>query len=281
MYRAQLTRSADVAVGYALLTPEVGVAPAGSVVFQLFSGDSLVTEAGVGVTAETTTSRISLDNVGRQTGVAIANRGSSATEVEFILEDRFGVEQERVGRTIPAQGHLARLAQELFPSIESGFSGMIQIQSPVPVAPITLQLTINQRGDLVLTTLPVADLTRPLTASLVVFPQIVIGSGFETRLVFMNGDAAQVDVEFFKPDGTSMTVPLGTETSNRFTFDFGANEGQRLFPGDTATVSSLSLRDPVTIRRQPKSRSTKATRSGPGSWRSTARARPGTTSTTY
>ena len=75
VYRAKLTRTADVAVGYAVLTPEVGPTPSGSVVFQLLSGTELVTEAGVGVTAETTTARISLDNVGRQSGVAIANRG--------------------------------------------------------------------------------------------------------------------------------------------------------------------------------------------------------------
>ena len=37
-----------------------------------------------------------------------------------------------------------------------------------------------------------------------------------------------------------MTVPLGAETSNQFTFDFAANEGQRLFPGDIATVATLS-----------------------------------------
>ena len=142
VYRAELTRTADLAVGCAVLTPEVGVTPSGSVVFQLLidtqSGTQLVTEAGVGVTAETTTARISLDNVGRQSGVAIANRGAASADVVFILQDRFGVEQDRVTQTVPAGGHLARMAQELFPTLELGFSGLIEIQSPVPVAPITL-----------------------------------------------------------------------------------------------------------------------------------------------
>ena len=150
MYRAELTRTADLAVGYAVLTPEVGVTPSGSVVFQLLietqTGTQLVTEAGVGVTAETTTARISLDNVGRQSGVAIANRGTVSADVVFILQDRFGVEQDRVTETVPAGGHLARMAQELFPTLELGFSGLIEIQSPVPVAPITLQLTLQYAG---------------------------------------------------------------------------------------------------------------------------------------
>ncbi len=97
-----------------------------------------------------------------------------------------------------------------------------------------------------MTTLPVADLTQTSTSTTLVFPHIVIGSGFQTRLVFMNQDAAGVEIEFSLSDGTAMTVPLGTETSNQFTFDFAANEGQRLFPGDTATIATLSLRDLVT-----------------------------------
>ena len=169
-----------------------------------------------------------------------------STDVVFILQDRFGVEQDRVSQTVPAGGHLARMAQELFPTLALGFSGLIEIQSPVPVAPITLQLTINTRGELVMTTLPVADLTQPTTTSLVVFPHIVIGSGFETRLVFLNGEAAGVGIDFYASDGTAMTLPLGTETSSQFSFHFATNEGQRLFPGDTAAVATLSLRDLAT-----------------------------------
>ena len=246
VFRAELTRSGDVAVGYAVLTPEVGVTPSGSVVFQLLNGAQLVTEAGAGVTAETASARISIDNVGRQSGVAIANRGATSADVVFILQDRFGVEQERVTETIPAGGHLARMAQELFSTLALGFSGLMEIQSPVPVVPITLQLTVNTRGELVMTTLPVADLTQPSTASMMVFPHVVIGSGFETRLVFLNGEAAQVPLEFYASDGTPLVVPLGGETSSQFTFDFATGEGQRLFPGNTAGIASISIRDPVT-----------------------------------
>ena len=246
VYRAELTRTADLAVGYAVLTPEVGVTPSGSVVFQILSGTALVTEAGVGVTAETTTARISLDNVGRQSGVAIANRGAGPADVAFILQDRFGAEQDRVTQTVPAGGHLARMAQELFPTLALGFSGLIEIQSSVPVALITLQLTVNTRVELVMTTLPVADLTQTSSTALLVFPHIVIGSGFETRFVFLNREAAGVGIEFYASDGTALTVPLGTQTSNQFMFDFAIDEGRRLFPGNAAGIASISIRDPIT-----------------------------------
>ena len=246
VYLAELTSGDDVAVGFAELTPDVGISPSGSVIFQLWDGSNLVTEAGVGVTPETTAARISLDNVGRLTGLAIANPGTESAEVQLILQDRFGVEQERVTETLPGGQHLAQFAGEWFPTVNGGFTGIVEIQSTVPVVPITLQLTINSRGDLVLTTLPVSDSNRPSQASLAVFPQIVIGEGFATRLLFMNQDAARVEVEFFTSDGMVLLVPLGGETSSQFTFDFAANEGQQFYPGDTAEVASVSLRDPVT-----------------------------------
>ena len=123
----------------------------------------------------------------------------------------------------------------------------MEIQSSVAVAAVTLQLTINTLGEVVLTTLPVADLTRPLTATTVVFPQVVIGSGFATRLVFLNGGtASNIGMVFSNSDGTAMNVPIAGVTSNQYTSAFAAGEGLRLFPGDTATLSSLSLRDPGT-----------------------------------
>ena len=244
VYRVELTGASDVQVGYAVVTPETGSTPSGSVIFQLWTGTTLITEAGVGATPETTTARISLDNVGRQTGVAIANRGSTAAEVQFILQDRFATEQKRVTQTIPAGGHLARMAGELFPAVSSGFIGLVEVQSSVAVAAVTLQLTINTLGEVVLTTLSVADLTRPLSADTVVFPQVVIGSGFATRLVFVNGPtASNVEMTFSNSDGTPMNVPIAGVTSNQFASAFASGEGLRLFPGDTATLSSLSLRD--------------------------------------
>ena len=135
VYRVELTSGSSAPeVGYAVVTSETGVAASGNVIFQLWASEQLVTEAGVGVTPETTRSRISLDNVSGQTGVAIANRGSEAAEVEFILQDRFATEQDRITQTIPAGSHLSRFAQELFPTLALGFSGLMEIQSSVPVA---------------------------------------------------------------------------------------------------------------------------------------------------
>ena len=243
VYRAEL-RGDALALGYARVTPEVGPTPTASAVVQLWNGDGLVTEAGMGEARETTRARISVDHSGgRQIVVALAHRGIQSVEVEFILQNRFGEEQERVSREIPPGGHLLQMAHDLFPSMVNGYNGLIEIQSPVAVIPLTLQLTGEQ---LIMAVLPVADLTQPQTAAMKVFSTIVIGSGFETRMVFLNGEASEVGVEFYEANGSPMTVPLAGETADQFTFDFAGNEGKRLFPGDAGTVSSISLRDSVT-----------------------------------
>ena len=53
VYRVELSSDGPTAVGYAVVTPETGITPSGSVIFQVFVGGQLVTEAGVGVTPET------------------------------------------------------------------------------------------------------------------------------------------------------------------------------------------------------------------------------------
>src|SRR5207244_2723645 len=113
----------------------------------------------------------------------------------------------------PPFGHLAIFAQELFPAeAQNGFTGVMEIRSPSPLYPVTLKLTINGRGDEVYTTLPVADLTRPVTAAQLIFPQIAIDGGFATRLIFLNpstGTAATGRLSLFQSSGAALTVPLG------------------------------------------------------------------------
>ena len=49
VFRVELTSGSPApAVGYAVVTPETGVAPSGNVIFQLWVSEELVTEAGVG-----------------------------------------------------------------------------------------------------------------------------------------------------------------------------------------------------------------------------------------
>jgi hypothetical protein len=164
--------------------------PSGTAIFQFKSGGQLVTEAGVAATAKTTLARIFVDHANSRTGFAIANSNSAAADVSLTLMDRFGVAQETRPLPIPAFGHRAAFVHEIFPGLQEGFTGILEIGSTTPISPITLKLAVNARSETVLTTLPVADLAAPRTQTSAVFPQVAFGGGFSTRLIFVNPDRA-------------------------------------------------------------------------------------------
>lgn len=248
-FRADFDSPSGLATGYALLSPVPpgAAAPAGSAVFQFKKNGSFVTEAGVAAANPTSSARIFVDEVGSSTGVAVANPADQPTTLTFILLDRYGSPLDSTIRTLPARGQIAIFAWQLFPGMPKQFTGLIEINSPSPVVSITLKLTENARSDQVLTTLPVADLSRPPTAASVVFAHVAIGEGFTTRLIFINADktrAVGAKLSFFNSDATPMTVPLGSKIDSQFSCQIAAGGGRQFFPGNAARVANITLLDP-------------------------------------
>jgi sugar lactone lactonase YvrE len=250
-FRASLDRTGGLGRGYAVALPDIGSSsPAGSAIFRFQQDGSAVTEAGVAAAAATTSARIFVDNASTYTGVALANPSDSPATVVLDLLDRYGGPIDSASRTLPARGHIAIFAHELFPDLASSFTGLLEISSTVAVAPVTLKLTINARGDSVLSTLPVADLTRPPAASSIVFPQIAVGGGFTTRLVFINASrsiAAGGTLAFFRSNGAELVLPLAGKTASSFSYDLAAGAGRQLRPGNAATIASIVLPRELTL----------------------------------
>ena len=197
IFQGTLTSSAEVEAGYAVVTVQVGSrVPAGTAVFQFRDGDGrLVSQAGVGAMDPTSAARIFVDTARTQTGVALVNTGNQAVTVSFDVLDRNGNPIARETREMPAKGHMAVFVRQLFPNLPLGFTGVLEISAPSEVIPITLKLSRNSRGDLILTTLPVADLNRLPGSGTAILPQVgfgsIPGSGvLSTRLIFINGDSA-------------------------------------------------------------------------------------------
>lgn len=247
-FKADLDRLSGLGVGYAVVSPDAGmVSPAGSAVFQYKAGGFIITEAGVGASPATTKARIFVDNVGTYTGVALANTAGQTVEANFTLLDPAGFTLQTVARTIPASGHLAIFTHELFPGLPATFAGLMEIRSPSELNPITLKLTINKKDEQILTTLPVADLNKPPAVSSAVFPQIAIGGGFSTRLIFISASTTSImsgRMAFFKSDATPMVLPVGSKTSSQIAYQFIAGGGRQYQPGSTASLSRLLLVDP-------------------------------------
>ncbi len=244
-FRLELTGGADLQVGYALVTLEQGdMVPSGTLIFQYRQNGRLSTEAGVGAIPATTKARIFIDRAGSETGIAIANPGNPATTVVLELLDRLGGSLETTSVDLPAGGHIAKLAFELFPDLPSGFSGICEIRSTVPVVPITLKLTTNQLGNLILTTLPVADLTQTPGQSLAIFPQIAFGGGYSTRLILINTDAQQNasgTLRLYQSSGDLLNVPLAGQTGSQFGYQVLPGALRQLRPGNLATAQDIIL----------------------------------------
>ena len=246
-FRAALTAPLLVS-GWAAAVPASGsLAPSGSVIFQWKSNNQVVSEAGVAATTPIRTARIFVDHAQTQTGVAIVNPSSITANLTLTLMDRNGNTEDSQTRTLLPGSHLAVYVHELFPNVTDGFTGLMEIRSSIAVASITLKLTVNVRGDLVLTTLPVADLTTASTAPRLIFPQIAIGGAFSTRLIFINTDTATASsgrLSFFQSDSTNLVVPMGGETGSQFLSRLSAGGGRQFYPGNSARVAAITVIDP-------------------------------------
>ena len=254
-YRIELEKDGGVQAGYMVVTPEAGsFTPSGSAVFRYRANGKVVTEAGVGGARPTTALRIFVDNAKTLTGVAIANTENQQAAVSMTLFDRNGVKQDTVIRNLPARGHLALFVNELFPGLSGTYNGLLEITSTTPISAITLKLTINERNDLVYTTLPVADLNSVSTSTQMVFPHIAFGGGFSTRLIFINTDMTKSTtgkLSFYKSDSTAMTVLFGSLSASQIPFHLLSGGGSQYYPNYSAKVASIAILDPET--NQPMS----------------------------
>src|SRR5262249_32039442 len=134
------------------------------------------------------------------TGVAIANGRASTASLTYTLRDGDGQIIATGHGSLPPDAHRAKFVHELQDiapdfNLPANFSTMIQygsleISSNQPVSILGLRMTINQRGEALLTSTSVADLSRPLTGSVLYFPQLADGGGYTTTVILSNTSGA-------------------------------------------------------------------------------------------
>ncbi len=198
-------------VGYASVDVGSGAVPYGTAVFSYKQNGATVTEAGVPASPPTTQARLFIDYrsaalaipgrseagaVDINTGIAVVNYGSATADVTYTLRNMNGDPITSGTGTIPARRHFAGFINQ-FGDIASGFSlpanfptttkfASLEITSSQALSILALRMTTNQRGEVLYTTLPVADLTEPAVTSPVFFPQFADGGGYTTALVLLN-----------------------------------------------------------------------------------------------
>ena len=223
----------SVQTGYAAGTITSGGAPHGVAVFSFRNKGVVVSEAAVPASPPTTSARICVDYRSRvpampgrsgaglvdiSTGLAIANPGSTTANVTYTLRDRAGTTLTTGHGSVESRAHFAKFIHQLKEvapdfSIADDFPtttqfGSLDIASDQPLSVLALRVTVNQRNEPLLTTMPIADLTRPPGSLPLSFPQFVDGGGYLTTLILLNTSSAVETgrLAFFGDSGAPLVV---------------------------------------------------------------------------
>jgi hypothetical protein len=202
--------AADVKIGWIQVSPTTGAAPSGAAVFRLSQAGVIVTESGVPAATPTTRARIYIDkSAGHDTGIAISNPTNSSVSLRLTAFQTDGTTPvDTTDLSLTGFGHRAAFVGQLLPSLPEGFTGVLEISSPLASAPpfvaLTLRSLSNARGEFLLTTFPVADLTQSPPQP-IVFPQIADGGGYTTQLIMLSPSGpATIAVSFLDDNGLQL-----------------------------------------------------------------------------
>jgi hypothetical protein len=251
--------------GYAALAQTSGVAPYGTAVFSVSQNNAVVSEAGVAASAPTTSARIFIDyrenvpavpgNTGAglidvNTGIAVVNPGTATAHVIYTLRGMNGNSLASGTGTIAGGAHFARFINALVDEapdfqLPSDFAtntdlqfGSLQITSDQPIAVLALRGIFSQADEFLMTTTPLADLTRTLNSDPAYFPRFLDGGGYTTSLALMNtSDSTETGVfQVMDKSGNPLSVTLaGGAGGSSFTYNIPPH-GTRRFQTSGSSV---------------------------------------------
>jgi hypothetical protein len=146
----------------------------------------LVGQASVAATAPVTSGRIYVEvGGGVDTGVAIANPNSAPVSITFSFSDATGQNTASQSFVIAANSQTSKFVTQAPFNASSSFNGTMTWGSSLPVAMIALRGFINERGEFLITTLPVTSLSGS-GSSTSYLPHFADGGGWSTQVVLVN-----------------------------------------------------------------------------------------------
>jgi hypothetical protein len=180
--------SAPMAVGYARIQPDSETSAIGGVaIFSNVSDGVLVSQAGVPISPLVESGRIYVDfSSAANTGIAIANPDDDDAVISFYFTDALGRNFGNGSFTLGAKRQISTfLNQEPF-NLKNNMEGSFTFESSRSVSVVALRGLTNERGDFLMTTLPVAAIGSAEAKNVTVLPQFAIGGGWMTKLVLVN-----------------------------------------------------------------------------------------------
>jgi hypothetical protein len=224
--------SGSLTVGYARVQPNTGsTTPAGYLTFSYRTNGVLVSETSVPISSPIAMGRIYsvVGNFGpgelpTNTGVAMVNPSSVPVTVTFYFTDASGQNFGNNSFVLQPNSQIAKFVNEApFNCCGSGgvMNGTMTFSSTVPVAVIALQGSTNQRGEFLMTTLPVTDLSVALSTDVLFFPHYAVNGGWETDIVLVNPTDSRIS-------GNVLFLGGGCCVGRRYIIE--SRSSQKVFP---------------------------------------------------
>jgi hypothetical protein len=229
--------------------------PPGVAIFG-FSNPSniLVSETGVPATPLFTQGRVYAEIAGAlDTGLAIANPNNSEATINFSFTDTTGALAGSGVATIAANSQIAQFLDQVPPAVSmsfkafpgSTFQGTFNFTSSLPVGVVALRGLTNERGDFLMSTLPVIDTTATPAGGTVVVPHFADGGGWITQIFLVNPTDNTISgtVQFTDPNGAAVNVSIGGHSDSSFSYSIPGASSQKLATsGASSSTAQGSVR---------------------------------------
>jgi hypothetical protein len=266
MIRLDATSIDNVTTGYARLRSANELS--GTALFQTLNGDTITSEAGVGLSGPVDHFTIYVDNLnGAQSGYAVANpypdwapeavrNMKGWSQLTMTLRDKNGNVLEIKTVNIAPDEHLAEFVSQRFPATApTGFEGSLDVSTRNAGGPGNKIQAVALRYDNptsdVFTTIPVItnveDAAKDLASTghktiprvetrTLYYPQVADGGSYRTNFIFVNttDTPTSATLQFFGDNGTPLSLPINGVDQTSQTLQLTARGVARLVTDGTS-----------------------------------------------
>ena len=233
--------SPELRVGYGQVETDDGMTPpVGLAIFSSRPNGILVSEAGVPAVPAVLDGRIFAETDGVvRTGLAMANPNDTAVTITFFFTNSDGIDFGHDTFTLGSREQIAHSWTRIPLMVAPRRWEHSPSQSNLPVAVIALRGFVNERSEFLMTTLPVAPLALPTTATVYV-PHFAAGGGWTTQVILVNPTHATISgsVQFLGSGSETEAAAPGTLTladgrnGSEFTYAIPPRSATRLRTSD-------------------------------------------------
>jgi hypothetical protein len=243
-------QSVSIGVGHARVQQDTGnLGLSGLSIFGFRHAGVLVTEAGVPALPPTNSGRIYVEVRGPvNTGIAFANADGRPAEISFFFTDTAGNDFGRGSFRLNGRNQLAAFMNQA-PFNGGTMEGTFTFSSTAPVGVIAIRGLTNERGEFLITTLPVSAIGGT-NNNPIALPHFADGGGWTSQVILTNPLDTPLTgyAEFFTPGsagqaGAAMNLAVNGVTGSRFEYRIPPRSVVRLVTGNTgAAVQVGSVR---------------------------------------